>query len=94
MFIFDSVTNRIHDLILTNDTEVFQQLYHSQDADELKPLHEFKDEMVIKPTAQGKALSATPHNLPGIVESNLFGLFGVVHDVWINVCAVLMSLYT
>ena len=91
---FDSVTNCTHDFILTNDTEVFQQLYHSQHADELKQLHEFKDEMVIKPTVQEKALSVTPHNLPGIVESNLFRLLRVVHDVWINVCAVLMSLYT
>ena len=74
-----------HDLILTNDTEVFQQLYHSQHADELERVHEFKDEMAIEATAQGKALSATPHTLPGIVESyfldglGLFTMYGLIY---------------
>ena len=62
------------------------QLYHSQHVDELERLHEFKDEMVVKQTAQAKAISATPHTLPGVIESYLFGWLGVAHDLWINIC--------
>ena len=83
-----------HDLILTNESEVFMQLYHSQHVDELERIHEFKDEMVVKQTAQAKAISATPHTLPGVIESYLFGWLGIAHDIWINICSVLVSLYT
>ena len=46
-----------HDLILTNDTE-FLAVVPQSHADELERVHEFKDRMAIKATAQSKALSA------------------------------------
>ena len=53
-----------------------------------------KDEMVVKQTAQAKAISATTHTLPGVIESYLFGWLGIAHDIWINICSVLVSLYS
>ena len=83
-----------HDLILSNETSVFEKAYHATHVDELERTSHWKDAIEVKKTEMTEALSAKPHSLPGIVESYFFGWLGFWHDVWINVCGVLVSLYT
>ena len=82
------------DLILTNETEEFEKIYHSVHVDEFDRTNHWKDELEIKKTSKATALSATPHTLPGVIESYLFGWLGIVHDVWLNICGVLVTIYT
>ena len=82
------------DLILSNETEEFEQSYHAIHVDELDRTNHWKDELEIKKSAKADALSATPHTLPGIIEAYVFGWLGIAHDIWLNVCGVLVSLYT
>ena len=83
-----------HDLILTNETEEFEKIYHSVHVDELDRTNHWKDEVEVKKSSKADALSATPHTLPGVIESYFFGWLGIVHDVWLNVCGVLVTIYT
>ena len=82
-----------HDLILTNDTEVFEQIYQSQHVDELDRINHWKDEASIKSASETKALSATPHSIHGLVASYYWGWMGFFHDAWLNVCAGVVTLY-
>ena len=82
------------DLILTNETEEFEKIYHSVHVDEFDRTNHWKDEVEIKKSSKAAALSATPHTLPGVIESYLFGWLGIAHDVWLNICGVLVTIYT
>ena len=82
-----------HDLILINETEIFEQIYQSQHVDELDRINHWKDETSIKAKSETTALSATPHTLPGIIESYYFGWMEIFHDVWLNICAGIVTIY-
>lgn len=83
-----------HDIILTNDTEIFEKAHHATHADELERTTHWQDAVKLKETAQLEALSSTPHSLPGLIESYFFGWLGLAHDIWLNVCGILVTLYT
>ena len=82
------------DLILSNETEEFEKAYHAVHVDELDRTSHWKDATEIKKTSKTEALSATPHTLPGVIESYFFGWLGIFHDIWLNVCGILVTLYT
>ena len=44
--------------------------------------------------AAAAALGATPHSVPGLLYSAFFGWLSWAHEIWINICAAIVTLYT
>ena len=82
-----------HDLILTNETEIFETAYHSTHVDELVRTSSWKDAVEIKKTFQSTALSSTPHSIPGLIQSYIYGWLGIIHYIWINICAINVTIF-
>jgi hypothetical protein len=88
----DFTMEAFHDIVLTNDTQVFEQIMNGEHVDELERTAQWTKEADIVVTKTSEALSATPHSVPGLVKSYLFGWLGILHSVWLNVCAVFTTL--
>jgi hypothetical protein len=83
-----------HDLILTNTSEVFEQIYFSQHVDEAMREQEWATEDDLVAAKKSEALSAVPHSVPGVVASYFYGYLALVHSVWINCCAMIVTFTT
>jgi hypothetical protein len=83
-----------HDLVLSNESDVFSEIFHAQHVEELRREDHWKDQDEVISTSKSRALSATPHTLPGVVRAYFFGYFHVAHEVWINVCAGITTVVT
>lgn len=88
---FDMET--FHDLVLTNETEVFQELLNGENIAELERMQHFQDADEVRETKHAEALSATPHHLSNIAESLLWGPLGMMHRIWINLCALTVTAF-
>jgi hypothetical protein len=83
-----------HDLILTNDSDIFEQVFNAEHLDEHERAVQWQSETDVRQTETAKALSAKPHSLPGLVSSYFFGWLGVAHSIWINICATITTVFT
>ena len=82
-----------HDLVLTDDAEVFQEIYNSENVAEFERIHQWRDESHVISSQAAQATSAVPHSIPGIVASYLWGWLGTIHTIWLNGCAVIVTLF-
>ena len=82
-----------HDLILSNDTEIFEKSFQAVHVDELDQTNHC-DEAEIRKEAAAAALGATPHSVPGLIYSAFFGWLSWAHEIWLNLCAAIVTLYT
>jgi hypothetical protein len=81
-----------HDLILTNESDFFEKAFNAEHFDELLSENRFKETAEIYATHKSEALSSVPHTVPGLIVSYVWGWLGVIHDIWINICAVFTTI--
>jgi hypothetical protein len=89
---FDYHIDAFHDLILTNDTEIFEQIFNGEHIDELERVNQFRNKIDVEKTQATPALSETPHSISGMITVSFFNWLWWIHAVWINICAIFVSL--
>jgi hypothetical protein len=89
---FNYEIDAFHDLILTNDSEIFEQIFNGEHVDELERIHQFRDKIDVEKTQATPALSETPHSISGMITVSFFNWLWWIHAIWLNVCAVFVTI--
>jgi hypothetical protein len=88
--IFD--LNVFHDQILTNDTEIFEEIYNSEHLDELERMHHWQDETPIIEKKTAEALSAQTHTVGGLITAYYLGYLTALYWIWVDICCGFITL--
>jgi hypothetical protein len=84
----DLSIDNFHDLVLTNESAIFEELFNGAHVDEYERASHWKDDHEVRSRVTAEAIGSVSHSLPGVLKSYFFGWLGVIHDTWINICAV------
>ena len=83
-----------HDLVLINDTEIFEEVANGEHIAEMERFHHERDDEMVRNRITADALSATPHSVGGLISSYYSGYFSILHSIWINVCGIIVTICT
>ena len=83
-----------HDLILTTDAETFKRAFNSENIEELEQWNEAVDREAVHQEEYSKAIGANPHTVGGTLLSLIWTELELAHTIWINSCAVIVTMVT